>query len=587
MTNKTKFTIYQCLILLILQVLVNQTLISSPVDTAKANYMASQFYQNYVLKDKNTQANIQHVSTIQQDGFKLLYIFNFEHGFVIVSANDMFEPIIGYSDEQVFPTEKMPEVLNFWISQYTKPMLQIIKESKSSFKHPKWDILFNQFVQKSIPIITGVQPLLTSRWNQAELYNDSCPAISSGPNGRCYAGCVATSMGQIMYYHKYPANGNGVHSYNHPHFGDITVNYGNTTYDWNAMGNVSTGNTRSEISKLIYHCGVSVDMNYGPTGSGSNSELALGSFIEHFGYRTDARYVERSAYGLFEWRRLIIDNLYTNMPVLYSGNDASAGGHAWVCDGVNDSLYFHMNWGWSGAGNGYFLLDSLNSGNGNFSSYQSAVINIAPIYQEYCIHDKEYFENEVTFNDGSNQSLYKNNSDCRYTIATDSFQVRMNFIYFDTEENNDILNIYDGEDVNAPLIGSYSGNSLPPVLYSTGNKVYLQFITNELVQKQGWEMRYVRYKPTEISEFSNNYDNSIIISPNPSHDKIFFNLPSVDAKNLDYSVYDVSGRIIDKGIINPNGDNVFEFNIGHLKNGVYFLKIDTKNISQLGKIIKI
>lgn len=584
--KKNKKTL-KLIALFLFQITIIQCVYSNPIDVEIAKQLASKFYSQRLHPEKQNSTTIIEVSTIEKSGYHLMYVVNFEDGFVITSANDEFIPIVAYSSESPYPINNTPEVINFWLRQYTEPMLMILKNHENRDRDHRWDALEMQLNSKTTPIITGIQPLLTSRWNQAENYNDSCPEISGGPNGRCYAGCVATSMGQIMYYHKYPASGNGIHFYNHPHFGDISVNYGNATYDWNAMGNVATGNTRGEISKLIYHCGVSVDMNYGPTGSGSNTELALSSFIEHFGYRTDARYIERSAYGLFEWRRLIIDNLYNNMPVLYSGNDASAGGHAWVCDGVNDSLYFHMNWGWSGAGNGYFLLDSLNSGNGNFSNYQSAIINIAPIYQEYCIHDKEYFENEMTFNDGSNLSPYKNNSDCRYTITTDSFQVRINFIYFNTEQNNDVLNIFDGEDVNAPLIGSYSGNNLPPVLYSSGNKMYLQFLTNDTIQNQGWELRYVRYKPTGIIEEQKSNSINLTVSPNPSNDKISFTPNFENLNDIEISLMDISGRLItiEKVPLILNGS--CQMDIGYLPKGVYWLKVASEKSIKLAKIIKL
>ena len=46
-------------------------------------------------------------------------------------------------------------------------------------------------------------------------------------------------------------------------------------------------------------------------------------------------------------------------PVFYGGSSDS-GGHAFVLDGYTDNGYFHVNWGWSGYCNGYFLLSALN-----------------------------------------------------------------------------------------------------------------------------------------------------------------------------------------------------------------------------------
>ena len=78
----------------------------------------------------------------------------------------------------------------------------------------------------------------------------------------------ADPIGQIMKYYEYPANGVGSYSYTHDDYGNQSANFESTTYDWQSMSN-NVGTNASAL--LLYHIGVSVDMDYGPSGSGASS----------------------------------------------------------------------------------------------------------------------------------------------------------------------------------------------------------------------------------------------------------------------------------------------------------------------------
>lgn len=544
------------------------------VEYAK-NIAIDQFQRINPNKNNNVE-NITAFKSIAKDNIEFLYVFNFENGFVITSTYDCFAPIIGYSSSSSFPMENTPEIIQDWLSTYVDGMDNAIKNADVLVRDSKWDEINNTNKSNNI---AGVLPLLTSRWNQGSSYNDSCPAHPAGPNGRCYAGCVATAMGQVMYYYKHPQQGSGSSFYHHPHYGDLAVNYENSTYNWQQMGNVANTNSRGEISKLLYHCGVSVDMNYTPSASGSYTELAVNSLRNYFNYAPEINFVSRSAMSSSFWRRLIIENLYQHKPVIYSGSGAS-GGHAWVCDGVNESLYFHMNWGWSGSGNGYFLLDELNIGGSDFSAGQGAVVNIAPMGHKFCFQPKEYFETEMVFSDGSGNNPYKNNTDCYYYIRSDSAKIRVNFIYFNTEEDVDVLSIYDGEDETAPLIGQFSGNTMPADFYSTGPNLLLRFKTNETVQKQGWELRYIGLGPhAGIDDFD--FSESIKMYPNPASDLI-----NVELKKDDIvEIYNVNGSQVKH--ISKVVNDVLQIDIRDLPKGVYILKIKRDNVIANKKMIKL
>ncbi len=212
-----------------------------------------------------------------------------------------------------------------------------------------------------------------------------CPEDFDGPCERTYAGCVATAMAQVMFYYKYPLQGTGSHSYNDYPYGYQSANFGNTTYSWNSMENQIMGYNNPAIAELLYHCGVSVNMNYGPDGSSASSSYVVSALINYFNYSPSIDLVHRDSYTDSEWKNILIENLDNKIPLYYDGYDEDQWvGHAFVCDGYQNEDYFHFNWGWSGYYNGYFYLDNLNVGGSNFSSWQGAIIYIYPAtYKNY------------------------------------------------------------------------------------------------------------------------------------------------------------------------------------------------------------
>lgn len=525
-------------------------------------------FSNKKLNKNLTSSSALNVSVWKKNTTDLMYVYNWENSFVVVSAHTSFPPIIAYSDENNFVVDELPDVVKYWMGNYEAGMIKLMNSDKSNEIDPGWEKLANELSNMSATdkaTIAGIAPLLNSRWNQDKWYNDYCPEHPNGPNGRCYAGCVATSMGQVMYYYQHPTKGVDYTEYTHPQYGILSVDFdAEEEYDYSKMGIAANLNTRDEISRLLYHAGVSVHMNYSPAGSGSHTDLVVYALTDHFDYAPSVTMIDRSSFSNSHWRRELIDNLYMHKPIIYAGADASYGGHAWNCDGVNDSLYFHMNWGWGGAGNGYFLLDDLSSGNGDFNEYQRAVINISPVGLDYCYEPKEYFETEMTFNDGSGNSLYKNNTDCKYYIRSDSAKVILKFNYFRTEEDNDVLRVYDGDDVTAPLIGEYSGDETPEDIISSSSNLLLHFITNESIQKQGWEVEFKGVGDAYgIEEASNGFE----FYPNPVNEVINLKSPSQGI----YNIYDMTGQLIMSGELVAN--QATRIDVDALSKGIYVVKV--------------
>ena len=206
-----------------------------------------------------------------------------------------------------------------------------------------------------------------------------------------------------MKFHNWPTTGTGSHSYYcdaYYDYGTLSANFGNTTYNWSAMRDTysqnATGTAANAVATLMYHCGVSMEMMYGPDGSGAyiaDSYYYLGTHASveyalktYFDYRTSLHAEYEEDYTTAQWKNLLKSDIRDTMPVVYSGYDeAYESGHAFVCDGFDNYDNFHFNWGWSGYGDGYFVINNLTpspggigGGNYDFSYGMHAIFGIHP-----------------------------------------------------------------------------------------------------------------------------------------------------------------------------------------------------------------
>ena len=333
---------------------------------------------------KNTPMRVQ--SAAQQGRYELahtainkageadIYVFNRsgEAGYMLVAADDVAVPVLGYADAGSFNEQDVPDGLQYWLGEYQR-QLEYLKQ------HPEQ-------ARSAQATATAVKPLLTCNWNQSAPYNNNCPIYSGTTH--CVTGCVATATAQIMYYHKWPQRGNGSHSYTTRSNGyNLSANFSNSTYDWaNMVDNYGSSNTsvqNAAVAMLMSDVGISVDMDYGQSSGAFSPDVAV-ALPTYFGYDKSIQVHNRPAYSVSVWERLIRDELDARRPVYYSGQ-ATSGGHAFVCDGYDKEGYFHFNWGWGGKSNGYFILSILNprdqgigSFEGGYNSSQTIITHIMP-----------------------------------------------------------------------------------------------------------------------------------------------------------------------------------------------------------------
>jgi hypothetical protein len=314
----------------------------------------------------------------------LLYIFNAENGFVVVSGDKSVPPVLSFSDYQLYNDSDVVPPFEMWINHYANQIDQI---KKQHIVQPQYVSQWNELLSGERGFRTGdeVKPLLQSKWDQGEYYNYYCPRDPAGQNGRVVTGCVATAMGQLLYYFRFPETGIGSYSYTDEHYGVQSADYGNTTYDYNAMCDVPSA-INPEISKLIYHCGVGVDMHYGPDGSGMTNHSAARVLRTYFKFSPETEYLFRDSTDL-NWDSVIVSHLNRRIPMYYAGwSVPDINGHGFICDGykiVDSAYFFHFNFGWSGYMDNYYYTNSLMVGNNNFNLAQELIINGYPDTTQY------------------------------------------------------------------------------------------------------------------------------------------------------------------------------------------------------------
>lgn len=361
---------------------------------------------------QSLSANLTYTKT-EADNTIDFYVFNISPGpgFVIVSGDDNVIPVLAYSTESNFNSNFNHVGLNDWVKKVSSIIYHTIQSN--ILADDRINNLWSAYRQGLVPgsqKTGGIGPLCSTTWDQENdlsspppyIYNQYCP-FNNTDNQRALTGCVATAMAQIMKYWNYPPHGTLSHSYDDSQASGFTHNYGtqtadfaSTNYDWTHMPNaLTTGNSSAEqtqdaaVGTLMYQCGVSVEMDYGDdneNGSGAfvlqseagGSPSAQSAFATYFGYNANTlQGATESNYTSSAWTNLIEGELNAGRVVQYEGDDNGAG-HTWVCDGYDASDNLHMNWGWNGSADGFFVINNLNAGGYNFNQNDAALIGIQP-----------------------------------------------------------------------------------------------------------------------------------------------------------------------------------------------------------------
>ena len=337
--------------------------VAAPVDEQKARQLASDFLSNmnpHGTRSGNAELT-RAVTGVADGNDAAIYVFNSDESFVIISADDRTPAVLGYSDHGAYDMKKAPDGL--------KAMLGWLQASVRHYSTTRGEVAIHD----------AIKPLLTTKWNQHSPYNLLCPYDDKN-DAPSVTGCVATAMAQIMRYHEYPS-----------------------AYNWSLMKDDYESGDESEaaqeVAKVMKDAGASVYMEYSANVSSAIVDGISEAFRNTFGYSISTELVSRAYFTAQEWDELIYSNLENKMPVYYSGTavdiDDSKGylqgveaGHGFVVDGYDGKGLYHVNWGWGGLSDGFFLLSLLDpdnqgaggtSGSEGYTIKASAIVGIKPV----------------------------------------------------------------------------------------------------------------------------------------------------------------------------------------------------------------
>ena len=374
--------------------------IAAPVSPDKAQQIASEFMLQHRAGVTLNASPVTRAPKMMANGTASAtqtsyYIFNASgnNGYVIVSGDDRTIPVLGYTDSGKFDPNHVPTNMKAWLENYAQ-QISVLDQLGIS----------GQDLNTPRPTRNSISPLITSHWDQGAPYWNHCPEFMDvDENGDtigeyAYTGCVATSMAQVMNYYKFPLYCTQiipsyiVTFYWQEEYGAFETDpLDPIMFDWDNMRDNYTGAEsdaeKEAVSWLMLYAGSAAQMQYGLNASSTSDPYIPTALNEYFNY--DAKLVYRSDYDQADWEDMIYQELVAGRPMIYNGRAGTGGGHSFVCDGYAYGDYFHINWGWGGLGDGYFVLSVLNPYAGGIGSTtslegynidQTAVIGIQPGY---------------------------------------------------------------------------------------------------------------------------------------------------------------------------------------------------------------
>ena len=327
-------------------------------------------------KTRSLDSNTFVVSKVLSAESYSIYAPQNSRGFVIVSNDDAFMPVLGYSDSK-FDPENLPDGFRGWLSAINASLQE--GKTRSENTRP------TNFVP--------VENFVLSTWGQGKPYNALTPKQGSRQS---VTGCVATSMAQVLNYYKYPETSEGVGAYSIDGFSTTNVDL-STTYMWDKIQNqYSTTISYSEedsrpIAELMRDCGASAHMDYSASSSGAyTNEAALGLLRNFKFHDTSICLLFRRYYSQKEWLDIIYNELMAKRPIIYGGNNDKSG-HSFIFTGIDDKGRVYVNWGWDGTANGFYDVSDLRPINDTSNHYNfgnEMVIGITPTPEKTDIKPK-------------------------------------------------------------------------------------------------------------------------------------------------------------------------------------------------------
>jgi len=374
------------ILLLLTSFLMSFVALADVVTQSQAEQYAKAFFSKTAVSKIKTLGGPSVTSvktaTETQPGY---YIYNRQGGgFVVIAADDAVTPILGYSDKNSIPTdEPMPEHVASFFKELERAVVYARENSipQSSAVKAQWDGLSEGTAVSA----TVIKELETAQWGQGYPYNSKTPEYTN--NKHSVTGCVQTAIAIVMRYHCHPDKGSGdVPSYTSA--GDykgtvagVTLGYEYHLEDMPLTypGIGWTTQVKENIATLMIHLGTIMEADYG-SSTGAFDEFAAGRLHQYMGYDAGAHFMSANGYSTADWVKVLENEIDNVGPIVYSGYDPDAGGHCFVVDGYNSANQLHVNFGWSGSGNGYYTFPDFGKSKTeyNFCDGHGATLGLKP-----------------------------------------------------------------------------------------------------------------------------------------------------------------------------------------------------------------
>jgi len=312
-----------------------------------------------------------------ETGEILFYVVELNpRGFMIIAGDDNLPPIIGYSFRNTIDAQDNTSIPYQAIAldiSYRYTALHKLPESIKQQRNDMWTGLLNNNEIKEEMYWPDQDSTLTGGWVQVQ-WNQSAPYYNYCPwdlvtSARSLAGCPAIATAQIIdyftninnaqftdaddYYHSYAGRNFWIdNDYFTRGFASFPqLNSLLNTYD--AHKKLHQELTNFDKAALCFACGVAATQVYTSTVSGTFYLSQVVDALEKFGYYgTDT--IDDSAPNF--WTRLsqnMMDGQPAELTVLVTGG---SGGHNVVVDGYNTLNEYHVNFGWNGSYDGWYIL---------------------------------------------------------------------------------------------------------------------------------------------------------------------------------------------------------------------------------------
>ena len=506
-SKKTVFSAQNILLrrsFLILSLLLSVT--ANYADNVDFN-TALRIARTYVNISKTAAQNVKTraAATATQQPY---YVFNDDAGksFVVIAGDDKMGKVLAYSKEASIDMANLNPEARYLFDSYRQVYEELGKNKTLTTR-----------AGAATKTADAVQPLLKSKWGQDYPYSKLTQYVT---------GCVATAVAQVMYYHKWPAQGKGQESY--------TVKFDNTVrsadftkshYDWDNMlpdynrRNVTT-KQEDAVALLMNDVGIATNMQYTDRASGTQSYMAERALRNYFDY--DASMVTRAYEGIDNFIEIVKKELRNGFPLYISGDSKTGGGHAWVCDGFDEEDRFHMNFGWNGQANGYYSLATL-SVTSTGSEFNGAQHSFNKRLHVIAIHPNK-------------PNTPKIDDDIAYQSPNIKF-------------NNDGMMAFVGD---APTTTSDASKVMYTGFINQANAVLVGDIGLGIYDQEGKLVKVTPYGQDGRKIFSKErfvFNDGEWVSGGVINDKVTFTLDFKSLTNGTYSLYPIAARMLEDGTL--------------------------------------